>query len=421
MLQDTVIEKRENHPEAGSDRSEPQEVLTGGEVDLIDLAALLLREKKTILKFAVILLVLTVIVVYLVMKPMYTAEAVFLPPQNSPGSSMALQLASQLGPLGAVGSLGGLKSPGDVYVGILGSRTIADGLVKKFDLQKIYKTKKLSDSIKVLQKRSTFTAGKNTLVTIKVDDHDPKLAAELANGYLDALHEQNGRLALTEAAQRRLFFEQQLDREKNALADAEVDLKKTQETTGLIVPSGQAQVQIEEMGQIRAQIASHQVELAALKQGATDQNPQVVRLQTQIAGLQQELQRLQNDPSRHQLGSVQLSTANVPELALEYVRKQREVKYHETLFELISKQYEAARLDESRDAPMLQVIDRAVIPDRKSGLPRTLMVLAGGMLGGFLGIIWVILKRFVITMKKDPVNATRLEELRRAASIGSNS
>jgi tyrosine-protein kinase Etk/Wzc len=420
MLQDTVIEKRENHPEAGSDRSEPQEVLTGGEVDLIDLAALLLREKKTILKFTVILLVLTVIVVYLVMKPMYTAEAVFLPPQNSPGSSMALQLASQLGPLGA-GALGGLKSPGDVYVGILGSRTIADGLVKKFDLQKIYKTKKLSDSIKVLQKRSTFTAGKNTLVTIKVDDHDPKLAADLANGYLDALHEQNGRLALTEAAQRRLFFEQQLDREKNALADAEVDLKRTQEKTGLIVPAGQAQVQIEEMGQIRAQIASHQVELAALKQGATDQNPQVVRLQTEIAGLQQELQRLQNDPSHHQPGSVQLSTANVPELALEYVRKQREVKYHETLFELISKQYEAARLDESRDAPMLQVIDRAVIPDRKSGLPRTLMVLAGGMLGGFLGIIWVILKRFVRAMEKNPYNATRLKELRRAASIGSNS
>jgi len=410
MLQETLIEKRKTRTEAGSDPTELQQPSDQDEVDLIKLATLLLREKKTILRSAFLLLVITAIVVYLIIKPTYTGEAVFLPPQSSPGSSIS-QLAGQMGSLGAIGGLAGLKSPGDVYLGILGSRTIADKMIERFDLQKVYKTKKLSDTEKKLKNNSKFTLGKDTLITISVEDHDPKRAADLANGYLDSLRLQNGRLALTEASQRRLFFEQQLEREKNALADAEVELKKTQEHTGLIVPSGQAQVQIEEMAQIRAQIAGHQVELAALLQGATDQNPQVVRLQTQITGLQQELQKLQSDPSRHQPGSVQLSTAKVPELALEYVRKQREVKYHEVLFELIAKQYEAARLDESREAPLLQVVDRATIPDKKSGPPRILFILASCMVGVFAGVSWVILRNFISTLQQNPSKAAQIEAL----------
>ena len=416
MLQETMTEKRETHPEAGADPNNLQRIPDEGEVDFIELATLLMREKKTIFGFAVVFSLLTAIVVYLVMKPIYTAEAIFLPPQSSPGSSMS-QLASQLGSLGAIGGLAGLKSPGDVYIGILGSRTIADEMIERFDLQKVYKTKRLSATEKTLKNNSKFVLGKDTLITISVEDHDPKRAADLANGYLDDLRLQNGRLALSEASQRRLFFEQQLEREKNALADAEVDLKKTQEHTGLIIPAGQAQVQIEEMEQIRAQIASHQVELAALRQGATDQNPQVVRLQTQIAGLQQELQKLQSDPSQHQPGSVQLSTAKVPELALEYIRKQREVKYHEVLFELIARQYEAARLDESREAPLLQVIDRAMVPDRKSGPSRMLLIFGSCILGAFAGAVWVIWKGFIAALQKDPTNAKKLQALRQAALL----
>jgi tyrosine-protein kinase Etk/Wzc len=416
MLQETAIEKRENLHDAGSDGSEPQRISDEGEIDLINLVVLLLREKRTILKFAAVFSVLTAVVVYLLMKPTYTAEAVFLPPQSAPGSGLS-QLASQMGSLGAIGGLAGLKSPGEVYLGILGSRTVADEMVQHFDLQKVYKTKRLSDTEKTLKNNSKFVLGKDTLITINVIDHDAKRAADLANGYLDTLRAQNGRLALTEASQRRLFFEQQLEREKNSLAEAEVDLKKTQEHTGLIVPSGQAQVQIEEMAQVRAQIASHQVELAALRQGATDQNPQVIRLQTQIEGLQQELQKLQNDTSHHQLGSIQLSTAKVPELALEYVRKQREVKYHEVLFELIAKQYEAARLDESREAPLLQVVDRAMVPDRKSGPPRTLLMLAGFILGSLAGVSWVILRSFIKNLQQNPSKAAQIESLRQAVLI----
>jgi uncharacterized protein involved in exopolysaccharide biosynthesis len=415
MLPETVLSHTETAIHAQSNTGENQDVSQEPEIDVLEIMTLLLREKKTILKFILVTAALAALLVFVIMKPMYTAEAIFLPPQSAPGSGMS-QLASQLGSLGAIGSFTGLKSSGDIYLGILGSRTIADSLIKRFELQRVYKIAKVSDTEKKLKNRSTFISGKDTLITISVEDHDPKRAADLANAYLDALYEQNGRLALTEASQRRLFFEEQLEREKNALADAEVELKKTQEQTGLIAPLGQAEVEIDAIAQMRAQISSRQIELSALKQAATDQNPRVVRLQTEIDGLEQQLQKLQNDSGTRQSGNVLQATAKVPALALEYVRKQREVKYREMLFELIARQYESARLDESREAPLLQVVDRAVNPDKKSGPPRALILFGSCLLGTFFGGSWVILRSFVKTLQRDPVGATKLKALRQAAS-----
>jgi tyrosine-protein kinase Etk/Wzc len=415
MPQDTVVSHSETSLDNRSNADLIQDVQEN-QIDLIELAILLLQGKKTIFRFMLAAVVITAVVVFGVMKPMYTAEATILPPQTAPGSGMA-QLASQLGSLGALGALSGVKSSSEVYLGILGSRTIADSLIKQYDLREVYGTKRLSDTAKKLKSRSSFETGKNTLITISVEDHDPKRAADLANSYLDALREQNGRLALTEAGQRRLFFEQQLEREKNALADAEVELKKTQEQTGLIAPGGQAQVEIETIAQTRAQIASFQIEMASLKQGATDENPAVVRLQTQISDLQQQLRRLENDPANRQTGNIQPPTSKMPGLALEYVRKQREVKYNEVLFEMIAKQYEAARLDESRESPVLQVVDRALVPDKKSGPPRLLLMVSSCFLGAFVGAVYVIWTSFISRLEDETASASKLATLRKAASL----
>jgi tyrosine-protein kinase Etk/Wzc len=418
MSRETVsLSDIESAPHGQSTGDETQDVAAEQEIDLLEVMTLLARGKKTILKFILVTVALAALLVFVVMRPMYTAEAIFLPPQSAPGSATS-QLASQLGSLGSLGSLGGLKNPGDIYLGILGSRTIADELIQRFELQKVYKIAKVSDTEKKLKARSTFVSGKDTLITISVADHDPKRAADLANAYLEALYEQNGRLALTEASQRRLFFEEQLERQKNALADAEVELKKTQEQTGLIAPLGQAQVEIDAIAEVRAQISSRQIQLSALKQAATNQNPEVIRLQTEIDGLEQQLQKLQNDSGARQSGNVLQATGKVPALALEYVRKQREVKYRELLFELIARQYESARLDESREAPLLQVVDRAVIPDKKSGPLRGLILFASCLLGAFFGVTWVILRGFIETLQRDPARAAKLEALRQAALPG---
>ncbi|MGB0123537.1 MAG: Wzz/FepE/Etk N-terminal domain-containing protein [Silvibacterium sp.] len=328
--------------------------------------------------------------------PRYTSKASFIPP-NSNSTSSAAALVGQLSQFAGVGAsslLGGVKSQGDLYVGILKSRSIGSELVQRFNLKGVYKVKKESQAEKALASHSAFDVGvKDSIVTISVTDKSPARARDLVNAYLDALTKTNGRLALTEASQRRLFFGQQLAREKDDLENAEVDLKKTEEQSGLIAPIGQTATEIQMIAETRAQIAVRQVELSALRQSATNQNSDVIRLQSEINDLQEQLSRLQTGTSKS--GSVVIPTSKVPGLELDYVRKMREVKYHEALFEMLARQYEAAQMDEARDAPLLQVLDPASYPDTKSWPPRMLMIFGGLILGCLAGSGWVLMRERV--------------------------
>lgn len=318
----------------------------------------------------------------------YTATASFIPPQGNSGGLGSI--ASQLSSIGVGAGLGGVKNNGDLYVGMLGSQTVAARLVSRFRLMDVYKVKKQSSAMKGLALHSTFEAGvRDGIVTVKVTDRSPERARDLANAYMEELHNITDRLAIGEAAQRRQFFEQQLVREKDHLADAEVALKQVQEKTGLVSPSGQTQVGIATIAQTRAAIASRQVQLAGLRFSATDKDPEVVRLHDEIAELQNQLTSLQKGAGAS--SSVDVPSSKVPQVELELIRQEREVKYHEALFELISKQYEAARLDESHDAPILQVLDFATVPDTKSGPPRKAIVLLGFFLGTLLGVLYVLI------------------------------
>jgi uncharacterized protein involved in exopolysaccharide biosynthesis len=350
----------------------------------------MLQNKFVILKFSLVLAVLTAIVV-LIITPYYAGVSSFLPPNSmSTGSSALL---GQLGALGMAGAaLGGLKDPTLIYVGILESRTVTDDLIQQFDLAKIYKTKKLSQTEKVLKSHTKIAAGKDSIVVITVKEDDPKLAADLANAYLAALHKLNDRIAFTEAGQKRLFFEQQLEKEKDLLAEAEVEMARTQEQSGLIQPGGQAQLQIQTIAQTQAQIASLEVELAAMSQAATSENPDVIRIKSQIEGLKTQLAKLENSGTRGGPGNVQVPTSKVPELTLTYVRKARNVKYHEALYELLMRQYASAKLDEAHSAPLVQVVDYAVVPDSKAGPARTLFTLLAAVLGGFIGALRVFFR-----------------------------
>jgi uncharacterized protein involved in exopolysaccharide biosynthesis len=313
--------------------------------------------------------------------PMYTATASIMPPQQQ--QSTASALLGQLGPIAAVaGSNLGIKTPADLYVAILGSRTIADDLVHAFNLRQLYRVKTVTDARKILTSRSSFSTGKDPLIKISIEDHDPKRAAALANAYVDELYKQNGRLALTESAQRRLFFERQMEAQKKALAVAEAALKATQERTGVLQVTSQVESIIRSMAQLRAEIASREVALSSLKSAATAQNPEVARQEAEVAAMRDQLRKLEsnNDPGRP--GDPMILTSQVPKAGLEYVRALRDLKYNETLFELLSKQYEAARIDEAKEAPIIQVVDSAVPPERKSWPPRAVFALAGAVLCG---------------------------------------
>jgi uncharacterized protein involved in exopolysaccharide biosynthesis len=350
----------------------------------------LLRENWRTIGIATSVAVALSIVTAFVIPPTYTAEASFIPPTT--GSAGLSALAGQLSEAGAGGAIAAIRNASELYVGILGSSSIAHRLIARFDLQHVYKVKKESSAEKILASNSNFEAGlRDGIVTLRISDHSPQRARDLAEGYLEELHNTTGRLALTEAAQRRLFFEQQLAKEKDSLADAEVELERIEESTGLISGGGQTSISLQTIAQTRASIAAREVELAALRQGSTDQRADVVSLRSEIADLQGKLADLQKGGGA---AVVDIPKSKMPELMLQEVRQEREVKYHETLFDMIAKQYEDARLDESRDSPVLQVLDYPMVPDAKSGPPRKLIVLCGLILGVLLGCAWVLYRNW---------------------------
>jgi len=366
-------------------------VLEEKQTDFFDLFLILLRNWRQIAVATAAALALGLLVAAL-LKPTFTARAVILPPQQQQSSAAAI--AGQLGSLlggGAGGGLG-LKNSGDLYVGILQSRTIADRIIAKFDLMAVYRTKRIEDARDDLKKHATFLAGKDGLIDLAVTDHRAQRASDIANAYVDELYVMNATLAISEASQRRVFFDQQLAEEKTALAAAEGALKSTQERTGLIQLGGQAESIIRSIAELEAEISSREVELQAARAFATDQNPDMVRLQEEIAALRRQLAKLEDDRRRLAPGDTQMPAGRVPAAGLEYGRNLREVKYHETLVDLLSRQFEAARIDEARSAPVIQVIDRAVPPDKKSGPQGLLLSLEFG-LAGFCGTCLCMLTR----------------------------
>lgn len=344
--------------------------------------------RKKILIVGLGALIVAALIAYLI-PSYYTASASFIPPAF--GSSTASSMAASLNTLGVSSLLGPMKSSNDIYISILKSRTLTDRMIDRFDLMKVYHKKKRSRAAKILEKKCRFeTDVKSPVISISVTDDDPERARNMANGYLEEMRKESGGLALTESSQRRLFFEQQLTKEKDELANAEVALKQSQEATGLISPTGQTNAKIQAIAQTRAQITGLEVQLASLRQGATDENPDTVRMKSQITSLQAQLAQMEKGKNREDVQGI--STSQVPALELEYIRKMRDVKYHETLFNIIAKQYETARLDEANSSPILQVLDQATTPDTKSGPPRMFIMAAGIIVGLLGGSAWVLLQ-----------------------------
>ena len=252
------------------------------------------------------------------------------------------------------------------------------------------------------------------MISITVTDGDPHRAADIANTYVDELHAINSRLIITEASVRRNFFSQQLALEKDRLTDAEIALQQTEESTGAVSPIGQTGVVIQQVANLQSQIISREVQLDSLRTSSTDQNPDVIRLNSELAGLREQLAQLESVQKGRKPGDISLSSRSLPQDQVAYLRKQRDVQYHTLIFDLIARQFEAARLDEAKASPVIEVLDPAQPPDRKSGPFRALWTLAGGFLGFFFGCSRVIGSYVLARVEADPASAERLGQFRRA-------
>lgn len=352
--------------------------------DDVSLSALLsvLKEYKRRLFLSVVAAIAIATPVVFLIPVEYKAESVILTPQQAQPSLAALAQLTGIGsassPALSLLSGFGVRNPTDLYIGILKSRTVADGLIQTFHLQQVYRDRYLYQARKHLARHTSIETTKDTLIHIRVEDRDARRAAELANAYVEQLSKQDSRFALTEASQRRLFFEGELAREKDSLATAEIALRNTEQTTGLVVPAGQAEALIRSGAQLRIEILSREAQVEAMETYASDDNPRLRVVKRELGALQAELNKVERGNGNR--SALSLATGQLPEAGLEYMRKLRDMKYHETLFEVLAKQYEAARLDEAKAAPATQVVDRAVVPEKRSWPPRTILISAAMLL-----------------------------------------
>jgi uncharacterized protein involved in exopolysaccharide biosynthesis len=386
------------------------------EVSLLDITVLLVRNKSFILRFVLGATVLAIIV-SLLLPVSYEAQVVLLPPAGQ-SSSVASALLGQLGNLGSLGSLSavagglGMRTPTDMYVSLLKSRTVEDATVQRFGLMAEYRAKRVSDARKAFESRANVVAGqKDGLIRITVEDHDAKRAAELANGYVEEFKKLSASLAITEAARRRLFFEQQLQPAKEELASAEEAMRKTQQSTGVLQIDSQARALIESTAVLRAQVLAKEVQIQGMRSFATEDNPELVLVKQQLAALQSQLQHLAG--SQQDTGSdIVLSKGRVTGAGLEYLRRYRDLKYYETVYELLTKELEIAKLDVAREGEVVQVVDAAVPPEGKSSPHRTFIVIGMTILAFFVAVFWVIVRQGLERTFRIPENRERMEAIK---------
>ena len=327
--------------------SAPNSAPIDDEISLFDLAITLAKHKKLILGAPLVAAIIAAI--FSLLSPnIYTADTQILPPQQQSSASAML---SQLGALSGMAGAAGIKNPNDTYIAMLKSRTLQDQMIKRFKLQALYKTKTPGQTRGALAGATTVKVGKDGLITISVDNQNPQRAAQLANGYVDELQLMTQLFAVTEASQRRLFFEKQLLQAKQTLGDAEIAMKQLQEKTGIIQIDAQAGAIISEVAGLKAQIAMNEVELGAMRTFATGNNPDYIKTQQIVTGLRAQIAKLET-------GTV--TTAKIPEAGLQYIRKTRDLKYAETIYELLAKQFEMAKIDEAKESSVIQVLDKAI-------------------------------------------------------------
>jgi tyrosine-protein kinase Etk/Wzc len=330
--------------------------------------------------------------------PTFTATTKFMPPQQQ--QSGAAAMLSSLGALGGLaGAATGLKNPADQYVAFMKSRTVQDALVDRFKLIDLYEVKLREDARKGLGGNVQIASGKDGLITVDASDKDPVFAAQLANAHVEELGRLLGRLAVTEAQQRRVFFEKQLTSAKENLTKSEQALKASGVNASALKSSPLAAV--EGLAKLKAAITAQEIKLASMRGYLTESAPDFKQAQTELAAMRGQMSRAEKSEPADGSDS-------------DYIARYRDYKYYETLFELFAKQFEMAKLDESREGAVIQVVDQAVPPERKAKPKKAMIALLTTLASGFALLLFVFIRQALRGAAQTPETAEKLLRLRGA-------
>ena len=354
-----------------------------------------LAENARLLIYGPLIVGLVALGIAFLLKPSYIAVTSIMTPQQQQGAAAAVM--AQLGALAGMAGMGAApKSPAELYIGLLKSRTIADRMIDRFSLMDLPKIETREDAREVLEKVTGISAGRDGLITIKVVSKIPRLSAAMANAYVEELSSLTDRLAVTEAQERRQFLEKEVAKTKENLAKAEIALG------GSGVSENTLKFNPVTMGQgiatLKAQIMAKELQLTSMRGYLTENSPSFRLAQQELAALRAQLGKYEN-------------TQPAGENA-EYINRYREFKYQEVLFEQISKQYELAKIDEVRDGAVIQIVDVAVTPERNERMAKPLFALLAALATGFVLLPFVFIRSALKNARQDPESASKLDAVR---------
>ena len=369
---------------------------TDDEISLLDLLQTIVDNLRLLVLGPLAVGVLALGISFLV-SPTYTAKTQFLPPQQQ--QSAAASMLASLGGLGGLaGAVGGLKNPADQFIAFMKSNAVQDALIERYKLEERYKADYRMDARKALNAQTRITSGKDGLIGLEFDDKDPQFAADVANAYVDELRKVMGRLAVTEAQQRRLFFEKQLTQAKDKLTTAEQSLKATG-ISDSVLKSNPASA-VAGIAALKAQVTAQEVKVGAMRGYLAETAPDFKQAMTELANLRAQLSKQDKD-----------DTQSAPAAQGDYVSKYREFKYHETLFELFAKQYEVARVDEAREGAVIQVLDAAQPPEKKAKPKKALIAIIATLATGFALLLFIFIRQALRNASSDSETAQKIASL----------
>jgi tyrosine-protein kinase Etk/Wzc len=378
----------------------------------------LLEQKRLIFKATAISMLIGLILAF-VLPVCFTADTKIMPPKQSQSalSLMMSQIGIEAGTMtdGAAGGLG-LKDPNAIYLGLLKSRPVADKMIQRFNLMSVYRVNDMTDARKELEKNTLIESEKSSLISISVTDHDKSRAADMANAYTEILRDLTKSVSVSEASRRRLSFEQQLQEAKESLVTAELAFQQVQQSKGLVHLDAQSNVVIGGLASVRANIAQKEVELQTLRSYSTEHNPDVQIAEHELSAMQAQASQLEQHSSSS--GFSDLGLKDIPKAGLDYLRAARELQYQQAFFDVVLKQYQAARLDEAREGAIIQVVQPAIPPDRKSSPKRAVILILFTFLGFFSGCALARWRHWYRSQLSDPALAKPLLALK-SAILGS--
>jgi uncharacterized protein involved in exopolysaccharide biosynthesis len=373
---------------------------------------LLWEHRGIFLRAAALGLIISTLVALLIPKT-YTSTAQLMPPdtQSSSGIAMMAAMAAKAG--GGLGSMAGdllgVKSSGALFIGVLRSQTAQDRLVQQFDLRKIYGKRLIVDARTKLDENTSISEDrKSGIITISVTDHTPQRAAALANSYVDELNTLVSELSTSSAHRERVFLEERLKVAKRDLDLAVNDLAQFSSKNNTLDIQQEGKAMLDAAGSIAGEMIAAQSQLEGLRQIYTDNNPRVRSLNARVGELRKQLEKLGgakasgdraaapadgrpgNQPAAPESGLPYPTIHSLPLLGAKYADYYRRAKIQETVYELLTEQYELAKVQEAKETPSVKVLDPGTIPEKKAFPPRLLIMLMGTFMAASLSAVWVL-------------------------------